>query len=207
MFDKYKKSSLCKLGKVKINWEALTVIVAMITLIVQILWSMYTDYDKKKDDKVKLRTMYAYEIKSNSKQLCLVYETRNINSRYEDYELDEDLSVDLYGYGRVKLRLLSNLQNKVFSSYFTQMQILDTDEIADLMHYYQNLDDLKIQVKKSSSQISRPHSIEDIDSESYKVSTLFKEQMQLSQQLINRYKNIAPQLAGVGGSCHESEKK
>jgi len=163
----------------------------MITLIVQILWSMYTDYDKKKDDKVKLRTMYAYEIKSNSKQLCLVYETRNINSRYEDYELDEDLSVDLYGYGRVKLRLLSNLQDKVFSSYFTQLQILDTDEIADLMHYYQNLDDLKIQVKKSSSQMSRPHSIEDIDSESYKISTLFKEQMQLSQQLINRYKNIA----------------
>lgn len=191
----------------KINWQALSVMLAMFTFIAQILWSMYADYDKKQNDKLKLRTMFAYEIKSNSKPLCFVYATRHINSRPKGYEFDEDVPIDLYGIGRVRLSMLSNFEDKVYSNYFTQIQILDADEIAFLMNYYKKLDDLKIQIGRSSSFMSKRHSAEEIDSENYMISTTFKDQLLLTRELIHRYSDLIPKVDVNDGSCDENNSQ
>lgn len=61
-----------------INWEASSVILAMILFIGNIIYSRYQDEMKVESEKNNIRTMLAYEISNNHRILSFLDEMRSI---------------------------------------------------------------------------------------------------------------------------------
>ncbi|ECT9549627.1 hypothetical protein JP88_004746 [Salmonella enterica subsp. enterica] len=186
----------------KFNWEAASVIVAMMAFIGQIIYGIYSEHSKSQDDKQKLRTMFAYEITENAKQECFIYNTRHITSRSQkDQSDDDDNLIDLYGIGKVRLYFISQLSSKVFETYFPDIKTLDADEISLIMKYYQTLDRLRKQGSNSNEFMKHSHNIDEIDQESYNFTSTFYEHFNISQKITQHYKKLMESFGDNLNSC------
>lgn len=199
MYKNKRNPRLYNLPPQRFNWEAASVIVAMLAFIGQIIYGMYSENLKIQSDKQKLRTMFAYEITENASRECFVYNTRHIMSRFKN-EQDQDL-IDLYGIGTVRLYFISQLSSKVFDTYFPDIKSLDVDEISLIMKYYQALDKIKRQGVNSIEFMKHKHSIDEIEQESYNFTYSFYEHFNVSQKILLRYNHLVESFGYESDKC------
>jgi hypothetical protein len=119
----------------KINWEATSVIIAMMLFITNILWAGYQD--RRNEAKDKIRTMFAYEISYNHNTLRFLDSTRQIGfNKNAETMTGEPFAINLNYLGGVRLDIASNQTDDVYKDYFDKLSKLDKDEVTLIMDYY-----------------------------------------------------------------------
>lgn len=184
---------LIKNALIKINWEASSVILAMLLFIGNIMYTHYYDEIKLKSEKEKIRTMFAYEISNNHHILNLLNETRNIGfDKNMEYIVREPFAINLKSLGRVRLIIASNQRNKVFKTYFSELSKLDKDDVTLIMNYYHEQGLLMKRIKAVQMNIENSDSV-DLDIEGLLLESHFLNELNLSNIILKRYNHLLAQ--------------
>ncbi|HAL6726441.1 hypothetical protein [Escherichia coli] len=188
----------CSEGK-KIKWEAVSVIVAMFLFIANIGWTIIHDQMEKSDRRNNIRTIIAYEIYKNKKSINFIYGTKNIRQHKNISNEDLDIHPIYFdNLAKIKLSILSSIDDKIFKTYSNQINVLPPNEIAQLMGYYEALTELKngipiaVQILKSDSQKKEIESIE------LRLNNTFMRVLSLSDRLSRQYEKYIPEKNNIG---------
>ncbi|EBP8538924.1 lysogenic conversion protein [Salmonella enterica] len=184
---------LIKNALIKINWEASSVILAMLLFIGNIMYTHYYDEIKLKSEKEKIRTMFAYEISNNHHLLNLLNETRNIGfDENMEYVVGEPFAINLKSLGGVRLTIASNQGNKVFKTYFSELSKLDKEDVTLVMDYYHEQGLLMKRIKAVQINMENSNSV-DLDIEGLLLESHFLNELNLSNIILKRYNHLLAQ--------------
>ena len=173
-----------------INWEAGSVILAMILFIGNIIYSRYQDGIKVESDKNNIRTMLAYEISNNHRTLSFLDKTRNIGfDKNAEHITGEPFAMNLKSLGGPRLTIASNQTDKVFKTYFSELSKLDKEDITLLMDYYHEQSILMEGVKATLKNMKDSKSL-DLEIEGYSLERHFLNELNLSNILLKRYSHL-----------------
>lgn len=173
-----------------INWEAGSVILAMILFIGNIIYSRYQDGIKIESDKNNIRTMLAYEISNNHRTLSFLDKTRNICfDKNAEHITGEPFAMNLKSLGGPRLTIASNQTDKVFKTYFSELSKLDKEDITLLMDYYHEQSILMEGVKATLKNMKDSKSL-DLEIEGYSLERHFLNELNLSNILLKRYSHL-----------------
>ncbi|WP_253851891.1 lysogenic conversion protein [Pantoea sp. OXWO6B1] len=170
-----------------INWEASSVILAMILFIGNIIYSRYQDGMKVESEKNNIRTMLAYEISNNHRTLSFLDKTRNIGfDKNAEHITGEPFAINLKSLGGPRLTIASNQTDKVFKAYFSELSKLDKEDITLLMDYYHEQSILMEGIKATLKNMKDSKSL-DLEIEGYSLERHFLNELNLSNILLKRY--------------------
>ncbi|EJH3871159.1 hypothetical protein NDX70_005294, partial [Escherichia coli] len=99
---------------------------------------------------------------------------------------------------KIKLSILSSIDDKIFKTYSNQINVLPPNEIAQLMGYYEALTELKngipiaVQILKSDSQKK------EIESMELRLNNTFMRVLSLSDRLSRQYEKYIPEKNNIG---------
>lgn len=187
-------------GEKKTKWEAVSVIVAMILFMANICWTVIHDKMEKSDKIDNIRTIFAYEIYKNKKSISFIYGTKKIR-QHKDIA-DEDLEIHpiyLDRFAKIKLNILSSIDDKIFNTYSNQINVLPPKEISLLMDYYESLTELKngipvaVQIINATPQKDES----EIESMEYRLNNTFMRVFSLSDRLSKQYNSYIPEKSGI----------
>lgn len=173
-----------------INWEASSVILAMILFIGNIIYSRYQDGMKVESEKNNIRTMLAYEISNNHRTLSFLDKTRNIGfDKNAEHITGEPFAINLKSLGGPRLIIASNQTDKVFKAYFSELSKLDKEDITLLMDYYHEQSILMEGIKATLKNMKDSKSL-DLEIEGYSLERHFLNELNLSNILLKRYSHL-----------------
>ena len=176
-----------------INWEASSVILAMILFIGNITYSHYQDGMKVESEKNNIRTMLAYEISNNHRTLSFLDKMRNIGfDKNAEHITGEPFAINLKSLGEARLTIASNQNDKVFIAYFSELSKLDKADITLLMDYYHEHRILMEGIKATLKNMKNSKSL-DLDIEGYSLERHFLNELNLSNIILKRYSHLLPQ--------------
>ena len=174
----------------RINWEASSVILAMILFIGNIIYSRYQDEMKVESEKDNIRTMLAYEISNNHRTLSFLDKTRNIGfDKNMGYMTGEPFAINLKSLGGPRLTIASNQTDKVFKAYFSELSKLDKEDITLLMDYYHEQSILMERIKDTLKNMKGSKRL-DLEVEGYLLERHFINELNLSSILLKRYSHL-----------------
>ncbi|HID4134370.1 TPA: lysogenic conversion protein [Pluralibacter gergoviae] len=174
----------------RINWEASSVILAMILFIGNIIYSRYQDEMKIESEKDNIRTMLAYEISNNHRTLSFLDKTRNIGlDKNMGYITGEPFAINLKSLGGPRLTIASNQTDKVFKAYFSELSKLDKEDITLLMDYYHEQSILMERIKDTLKNMKGSKRL-DLEVEGYLLERHFINELNLSNILLKRYSHL-----------------
>lgn len=173
-----------------INWEASSVILAMILFIGNIIYSRYQDGMKVESEKNNIRTMLAYEISNNHRTLSFLDKTRNIGfDKNAEHITGEPFAINLKSLGEPRLTIASNQTDKVFKAYFSELSKLDKEDITLLMDYYHEQSILMEGTKATLKNMKDSKRL-DLEIEGYSLERHFLNELNLSNILLKRYSHL-----------------
>lgn len=173
-----------------INWEASSVILAMMLFIGNIIYSRYQDEMNVESEKNNIRTIFAYEISNNHRTLSFLDKTRNIGfDQNAENITGEPFAINLKSLGGPRLTIASNQTDKVFKAYFSELSKLDKEDITLLMDYYHEQSILIEGVKATLKNMKDSQSL-DLDIEGYSLERHFLNELNLSNILLKRYSHL-----------------
>lgn len=173
-----------------INWEASSVILAMILFIGDIIYSHYQDEMKVESQKNNIRTMLVYEIYNNHRTLSFLNKTRNIGfDNNAEYITGEPFAINLKSLGGPRLTISSNQTDKVFKAYFSELSKLDMEDITLLMDYYHEQSILMEGIEATLKNMKDSKSL-DLEIEGYSLELHFLNELNLSNILLKRYSHL-----------------
>ncbi|WP_242640123.1 lysogenic conversion protein [Pantoea ananatis] len=177
----------------KINWEASSVVLAMILFIGNIIYTGYHDEVKSSAEKDAIRTMFAYEISYNHATLELLDKMRNAGfNKNAEHITGEPFAINLKSLGETRLLIASNQTNKVFNAYFSKLNKLDKEDITLIMDYYHEQDILLKGIKATQEKLKNTKNI-DVDIEGYSLERHFLNELNLSEIILKRYNHLLAQ--------------
>jgi len=176
-----------------INWEASSVILAMVLFIGNVIYTTYHDEVKSSVEKDNIRTMFAYEIFYNHRTLNFLDKTRNIGfDKNADHITGEPFAIDLKSLGQVRLTIASNQSKKVYETYFSELSKLDKEDITLIMDYYHEQGLLMKGIKVTQENMNNNKTV-DLDVEGFSLERHFLNELNLSNIILKRYKHLLAQ--------------
>lgn len=173
-----------------INWEASSVILAMILFIGNIIYSRYQDEMKVESEKNNIRTMLAYEISNNHRILSFLDEMRSIGfDKNAEHITGEPFAINLKSLGGPRLTIASKQTDKVFKAYFSELSKLDKEDITLLMDYYHEQNILIEGIKATLKNMKDSKNL-DLEIEGYSLERHFLNELNLSNILLKRYSHL-----------------
>ncbi|WP_231568893.1 lysogenic conversion protein [Pantoea rodasii] len=174
----------------RMNWEAASVILAMLLFAANIFYTNYKDDLKSETEKNNIRTMFAYEIASNHRTLTFLDHTRMIGfDKNAERMTGEPFAVSLKSLGGVRLSIVSNQTDQMYQTYFSQMSTLDKEDVTLLMDYYYELHALMEEISKARKALKSKDEIE-MELEGDTLETHFLNEMNLSNILLKKYQHV-----------------
>ncbi|MCZ3383847.1 lysogenic conversion protein [Kosakonia sp. SOY2] len=176
----------------KINWEASSVILAMMLFIGNIIYTNYHDEAKTITEKNNIRTMFAYEISYNHSTLNFLDSTRKIGyDENAEHITGEPFATNLNFLGGTRLKIASNQTNEVYKAYFNELSKLDKEDITLIMDYYHEQSILMEGIKTTQQNMNNK-SI-DLDVAGFSLEQHFLNELNLSNIILKRYKHLLAQ--------------
>lgn len=176
-----------------INWEASSVILAMVLFIGNIIYTHYHDEVKLESEKDNVRMMFAYEISNNHRTLNFLDKTRNIGfDKDAEHISGEPFAINIKSLGGARLTIASNQTDKVFKTYFSELSKLDKEDITLIMDYYHEQGILMEGVKTTLKNMKNSKSV-DLDIEGYSLERHFLNELNLSNIILKRYNYLLAQ--------------
>ncbi|MGK3125940.1 lysogenic conversion protein [Candidatus Pantoea formicae] len=176
----------------RINWEAASVILAMLLFAANIFYTNYKDDLKSETEKNNIRTMFAYEIASNHRKLAFLDHARLIGfDKNAERMTGEPFALSLKSLGGIRLDFASDQSDKMYKAYFRQMSTLDKDDVTLLMDYYAELHTLMKEIDKARRVLKSKDTTE-LELEGNTLETHFLNEMNLSNILLKKYQNLLP---------------
>lgn len=173
-----------------INWEASSVILAMILFIGNIIYSRYQDGVKVESEKNNIRTMLAYEISNNHIILNFLDKTRNIGfNKNAEHMTGEPFAINLKSLGGPRLTIASNQTDQVFKAYFSELSKLDKEDVTLLMDYYHEQSILMEGIKATLKRM-KDSKIPNLEIDNYSLERHFLNELNLSNILLKRYSHL-----------------
>lgn len=173
-----------------INWEASSVILAMMIFIGNLTSSRYQDEMKVESEKNNIRTMLAYEISNNHRTLNFLDKTRNIGfDKNAEHITGEPFAINLKSLGGPRLTIALNQTDKVFKAYFSKLSKLDKEDITLLMDYYHEQSILMEGIKATLKNMKDSKNL-DLEIEGYSLERHFLNELNLSNILLKRYNHL-----------------
>lgn len=174
----------------RINWEAASVILAMLLFAANIFYVNYKDDLKSETEKNNIRTMFAYEIASNHRTLTFLDHTRKIGfDKNAERMTGEPFAVSLRSLGGVRLSIASDQTDLMYQTYFSQMSTLDKEDVTLLMDYYYELHALMKEITEARKALKSKDEIE-MELEGDTLETHFLNEMNLSNILLKKYQHL-----------------
>ncbi len=157
----------------KRNWEAYSVIVAMVLFIITTVIDFSKDYLSDKKSKDNVRIMLAYEVNKNHQVMHFLDSTKKIGfDKDKEHLKGAPFPTDLNALGGIRLSFLERLDNGIYKSFFTQVNALDNDEVIMIMDYYELLDKMQLDLAKINLNKNKS----DLEIESYLLNGYFQEE-------------------------------
>ena len=176
-----------------LNWEASSVILAMVLFIGNIIYTSYHDEVKSRSEKDNIRTMFAYEIYYNHRTLSFLDATRNIGfDKNAEHMTGEPFAINLKSLGGARLTIASDQSNRVFKKYFSKLSKLDKEDITLIMDYYHEQSILMKGIKATQENMSNSKNV-DLDIEGYSLERHFLNELNLSKIILERYNHLLAQ--------------
>ena len=176
----------------KINWEAVSVILAMLLFAGNIVYTNYKDDRDSESARDNIRTMFAYEIAENHRTLAFLDGARPIGfDKNAERMTGEPFAISLKTLGAVRLAMASNQTDQVYQAYFSQLSKLDKEDVTLLMDYYAEMHMLLKEIDKAKDVIKSKDAIaRDVESDT--LETHFLNEMNLSNILLAKYQHLLP---------------
>lgn len=176
-----------------INWEASSVILAMMLFIGNIIYTNHHDETNLESEKDNIRTMFAYEISNNHHALTFLDKMRNVGfDKNAEHIIGEPFAINLKSLGEARLTIAFNQNDKVFKAYFSELSKLDKADITLIMDYYHEHRILMEGIKATLKNMKNSKSF-DLDIEGYSLERHFLNELNLSNIILKRYSHLLPQ--------------
>lgn len=170
----------------KRNWEAYSVIVAMMVFIFTTIIDFSKNYFADLQSKDNVRIMLAYEINKNHQIMHFLDSTKNIGfDKNKEHLEGAPFPTDLNALGGVRFSFLEKLDNGIYKSFFTQINTLDKNEVLMIMEYYDLLN--QIQTQLNFAKIKSQESKLELEIDSYILNDYFQKEYRLSEEILNKY--------------------
>lgn len=176
-----------------INWEASSVILAMILFVGNIIYTNHHDETNLESEKDNIRTMFVYEVYNNHQALNFLDKMRSVGfDKNSENITGEPFAINLKSLGGARLTIAANQTDKVFKAYFSKLSRLDKEDITLLMDYYHEQNILLEGIKATLKNIKNSSSL-DLDVEGYSLERHFLNELNLSNIILKRYSHLLAQ--------------
>lgn len=178
----------------KRNWEAYSVIVAMIVFIGTTIIDFSKSYFADLQSKDNIRIMLAYEINKNHQIMHFLASTKNIGfDKNKEHLEGAPFPTDLNALGGIRFSFLERLDNGIYKSFFTQVNNLDKDEVLMIMEYYDLLNRIQTQLNLAKIKFKESKKRSDLEMDSYILNDYFQEEYRLSEKILKKYSYLLPE--------------
>ncbi|BHI62004.1 lysogenic conversion protein [Escherichia coli] len=176
-----------------INWEASSVILAMVLFAGNIFYTNHRDDISMEAERDSIRTMFAYEIANNHRALTFLDKTRNIGfDENSEHFVGEPFAINVKSLGGPRLQVALNQTDKVFKAYFSELSKLDKEDVTLLMDYYHE-QSILLECVKSTLQKMKSNNDIKVDIDGYLLEEHFMNEFNLSNILLKRYSHLLSQ--------------